>query len=207
MLLLTAASVLGFNFSSMWWHNTWTNSIDYWRWKWTATADVTEYFLSEAPTTISLAYFSTNSTGLLASLNQMIAQPCWMKIRQMVMSGKGHFWIDTFWWCYRSWQCNDMQTLRRNTLTWQIYTLKIYLQGTKAMSVRKSERRTTWTWTIFAPIFNVMTIKVVVLDYSKSNILISLPSNWADYHSVGMSSNVRTFWIDPNSLTIKSCRE
>jgi hypothetical protein len=39
----------------------------------TATADVTEYFLSESLTTISLVYFSTNSTGVLAPLNNMIA--------------------------------------------------------------------------------------------------------------------------------------
>ena len=39
----------------------------------TVIADVTEYFLTESPTTISLVYFSTNSTGLLAPLNNMIA--------------------------------------------------------------------------------------------------------------------------------------
>ena len=39
----------------------------------TATADITQYFLNESPTTISLVYFSTNSTGMLAPLNQMIA--------------------------------------------------------------------------------------------------------------------------------------
>jgi hypothetical protein len=38
-----------------------------------ATADLTEYFLDEAPTAISIVYFSTNSTGILAPLNQMIA--------------------------------------------------------------------------------------------------------------------------------------
>jgi len=39
----------------------------------TATADITEYFVDESPTSISLVYFSTNSTGLLAPLNGMIA--------------------------------------------------------------------------------------------------------------------------------------
>jgi hypothetical protein len=39
----------------------------------TATADLTEYFLDEAPTAISIVYFSTNSTGMLAPLNNMIA--------------------------------------------------------------------------------------------------------------------------------------
>jgi hypothetical protein len=39
----------------------------------TTTADITEYFLSEAPTTISLVYFSTNSSGVLVPLNNMIA--------------------------------------------------------------------------------------------------------------------------------------
>jgi hypothetical protein len=38
-----------------------------------ALTDITEYFLSESPTTISLVYFSTNSTGVLAPLNNMIA--------------------------------------------------------------------------------------------------------------------------------------
>ena len=38
-----------------------------------AIADFTEYFLDEAPTSISLVYFSTNSTGMLAPLNNMIA--------------------------------------------------------------------------------------------------------------------------------------
>jgi hypothetical protein len=33
----------------------------------------TEYFVDESPTTISLVYFSTNSTGMLAPLNNMIA--------------------------------------------------------------------------------------------------------------------------------------
>jgi hypothetical protein len=33
----------------------------------------TEYFLDESPTAISLAYFTTNSTGMLAPLNNMIA--------------------------------------------------------------------------------------------------------------------------------------
>ena len=37
------------------------------------TADLTEYHLHEIPTAISLAYFSTNSTGMLAPLNNMIA--------------------------------------------------------------------------------------------------------------------------------------
>ncbi len=39
----------------------------------TATADITEYFVDESPTAISLVYFSTNSTGILAPLNNMIA--------------------------------------------------------------------------------------------------------------------------------------
>jgi hypothetical protein len=39
----------------------------------TATADITEYFLDESPTAISLVYFSTNSTGILKPLNKMIA--------------------------------------------------------------------------------------------------------------------------------------
>ena len=39
----------------------------------TATADITEYFVDESPTSISLVYFSTNSTGLLAALNNMVA--------------------------------------------------------------------------------------------------------------------------------------
>jgi hypothetical protein len=39
----------------------------------TATVDGTEYFLSEAQTAIALVYFSTNSTGMLAPLNNMIA--------------------------------------------------------------------------------------------------------------------------------------
>lgn len=38
-----------------------------------ATVDLTEYFLDESPTAINLAYFSTNSTGMLAPLNNMIA--------------------------------------------------------------------------------------------------------------------------------------
>jgi hypothetical protein len=38
-----------------------------------ATVDLTEYFLDESPTAINLAYFSTNSTGMLAPLNKMIA--------------------------------------------------------------------------------------------------------------------------------------
>ena len=39
----------------------------------TATADITEYFVDESSTSISLVYFSTNSTGLLAALNNMVA--------------------------------------------------------------------------------------------------------------------------------------
>jgi hypothetical protein len=39
----------------------------------TATAVITEYFVEESPTSISLVYFSTNSTGVLAPLNKMIA--------------------------------------------------------------------------------------------------------------------------------------
>jgi len=39
----------------------------------TATADITEYFVDESPTSISLVYFSTNSTGLLAALNNVVA--------------------------------------------------------------------------------------------------------------------------------------
>ena len=39
----------------------------------TATADITEYFVDESPTSISLVYFSTNSTGLLTALNNMVA--------------------------------------------------------------------------------------------------------------------------------------
>jgi hypothetical protein len=39
----------------------------------TATADITEYFVDESPTSISLVYFNTNSTGLLAALNNMVA--------------------------------------------------------------------------------------------------------------------------------------
>lgn len=39
----------------------------------TATADFTEFFTFESSTGIGLAYFSTNSTGMLASLNNMIA--------------------------------------------------------------------------------------------------------------------------------------
>ena len=39
----------------------------------TVTADITEYFVDESPTSISLVYFSTNSTGLLAALNNMVA--------------------------------------------------------------------------------------------------------------------------------------
>jgi hypothetical protein len=38
----------------------------------TATADVTEYFLSEAPTAIKPCIISTNSIGVLALLKQMI---------------------------------------------------------------------------------------------------------------------------------------
>lgn len=38
-----------------------------------AIADFTEYFLDESPTAISLVYFNTNSTGMLAPLNNMIA--------------------------------------------------------------------------------------------------------------------------------------
>lgn len=38
-----------------------------------ATVDLTEYFLDESLTAINLAYFSTNSTGMLAPLNNMIA--------------------------------------------------------------------------------------------------------------------------------------
>lgn len=38
-----------------------------------AIVDLTEYFLDESPTAINLAYFSTNSTGMLAPLNNMIA--------------------------------------------------------------------------------------------------------------------------------------
>jgi hypothetical protein len=38
-----------------------------------ATVDLTEYFIDESPTAINLAYFSTNSTGMLAPLNNMIA--------------------------------------------------------------------------------------------------------------------------------------
>jgi hypothetical protein len=38
-----------------------------------ATADITEYFVDESPTAISLVYFSTNSTGMLEPLNNMIA--------------------------------------------------------------------------------------------------------------------------------------
>jgi hypothetical protein len=37
------------------------------------TVDLTEYHLDEIPTAISLAYFSTNSTGMMAPLNNMIA--------------------------------------------------------------------------------------------------------------------------------------
>jgi hypothetical protein len=38
------------------------------------TVDLTQYHLDEAPTTaISLAYFSANSTGIMAPLNNMIA--------------------------------------------------------------------------------------------------------------------------------------
>jgi hypothetical protein len=39
----------------------------------TATADITQYFVDESPTSISLVYFSTNSTGMLAALNNMVA--------------------------------------------------------------------------------------------------------------------------------------
>ncbi len=38
-----------------------------------AIAYFTEYFLDESPTAINLAYFTTNSTGMLAPLNNMIA--------------------------------------------------------------------------------------------------------------------------------------
>lgn len=38
-----------------------------------AIADFTEYFIDDAPTAISLVYFSTNSTGVLAPLNNTIA--------------------------------------------------------------------------------------------------------------------------------------
>lgn len=38
-----------------------------------ARVDLTEYFIDESPTAINLAYFSTNSTGMLAPLNNMIA--------------------------------------------------------------------------------------------------------------------------------------
>jgi hypothetical protein len=38
-----------------------------------ATVTLTEYFLDESPTAINLAFFSTNSTGMLAPLNNMIA--------------------------------------------------------------------------------------------------------------------------------------
>ena len=38
-----------------------------------ATVDLTEYFLDESPTATNLAYFSTNSTGMLVPLNNMIA--------------------------------------------------------------------------------------------------------------------------------------
>lgn len=38
-----------------------------------AIADFTEYFIEDAPTAISLVYFSTNSTGMLAPLNNTIA--------------------------------------------------------------------------------------------------------------------------------------
>jgi hypothetical protein len=37
------------------------------------TVDLTQYHLDGVPTTISLAYFSTNSTGMMAPLNNMIA--------------------------------------------------------------------------------------------------------------------------------------
>ena len=36
------------------------------------TVDYTEYFQNEASTAISIAYFSTNSTGMLAPLNNKI---------------------------------------------------------------------------------------------------------------------------------------
>jgi len=39
----------------------------------TAMADITQYFVDESPTSISLVYFSTNSTGMLAALNNMVA--------------------------------------------------------------------------------------------------------------------------------------
>jgi hypothetical protein len=39
----------------------------------TATADVSTYFMQESPTSITLLYFSTNSTGVLAPLNNTIA--------------------------------------------------------------------------------------------------------------------------------------
>jgi hypothetical protein len=38
-----------------------------------ATVTLTEYYLDESPTAINLAFFSTNSTGMLAPLNNMIA--------------------------------------------------------------------------------------------------------------------------------------
>lgn len=38
-----------------------------------ATADLTEYFLGEAPTAISIVYSGTNSTAMMAHLNNMIA--------------------------------------------------------------------------------------------------------------------------------------
>jgi hypothetical protein len=38
-----------------------------------AIADFTEYFIDDAPTAISLLYFTTNSTGMLAPLNNTIA--------------------------------------------------------------------------------------------------------------------------------------
>lgn len=38
-----------------------------------AIADFTEYFIEDAPTAISLVYFRTNSTGVLAPLNNTIA--------------------------------------------------------------------------------------------------------------------------------------
>jgi hypothetical protein len=39
----------------------------------TAMADITQYFVDESPTSISLVYFRTNSTGMLAALNNMVA--------------------------------------------------------------------------------------------------------------------------------------
>lgn len=36
-----------------------------------ATADLTEYFLGEAPTAISIVYSGTNSTAMMAQLNNI----------------------------------------------------------------------------------------------------------------------------------------